>query len=210
MSNLEIYDAVRKVPDEAKREIVGGKLKGKTDINPMWRIKTLTAQFGPAGKGWITENEHYSTLPGANGEVAVMCELHLRYYTQGEWSGPVFGVGGSMLIQIEKGKLVTNDEAYKMAYTDAISVACKALGFAADVYWDRDPTKYSITDDAAVFCPICKSEIAPIELENGAEISPLAIVGMYGKCPSCKKREVADRKANRQINNSSGDEPECP
>ena len=35
-----------------------------------------------------------------------------------------------------------DDEAYKKAYTDAVSVACKALGFAADVYYRQDETKY--------------------------------------------------------------------
>lgn len=30
-----------------------------------------------------------------------------------------------------------------MALTDAISVACKALGIGADVYWDKDSTKYN-------------------------------------------------------------------
>jgi hypothetical protein len=32
---------VRVVPNEAKKEIKGGRLSGFTDINPMWRIKTL-------------------------------------------------------------------------------------------------------------------------------------------------------------------------
>ena len=35
-----------------------------------------------------------------------------------------------------------DDEAYKKAYTDAVSVACKALGFAADVYYRQEETKY--------------------------------------------------------------------
>ena len=30
-----------------------------------------------------------------------------------------------------------------MALTDAISVSCKALGVGADVYWDKDDTKYT-------------------------------------------------------------------
>ena len=30
-----------------------------------------------------------------------------------------------------------------MALTDAISVACKALGMGADVYWEKDNTKYN-------------------------------------------------------------------
>jgi hypothetical protein len=29
-----------------------------------------------------------------------------------------------------------------MALTDAISVACKSLGMAADIYWESDRTKY--------------------------------------------------------------------
>ena len=55
---------------------------------------------------------------------------------------PIPGVGGSMLISTEKDGKRTDDEAYKKAYTDAQSVACKALGIGADVYWEKDTTKY--------------------------------------------------------------------
>ena len=37
--NLSIYERVRCVPKEAKKEIEAGRFKGKHDINPMWRIK---------------------------------------------------------------------------------------------------------------------------------------------------------------------------
>ena len=49
--NLKLYNAVRSVPAEAQKKINGGRLKGMTDINPMWRIKTLTEQFGVCGVG---------------------------------------------------------------------------------------------------------------------------------------------------------------
>ena len=52
MENMTIYDACRSVPETAKKAITAGRLKGKTDINPMWRIKRLTEQFGPCGIGW--------------------------------------------------------------------------------------------------------------------------------------------------------------
>ena len=52
MENLWIYEQCRCVPDTAKSEIRGGRLNGKTDINPMWRIKMLTELFGPIGVGW--------------------------------------------------------------------------------------------------------------------------------------------------------------
>lgn len=42
MKNMDLYDAFRAVPQEAKKAIGGGRLKGKTDINPMWRLKALT------------------------------------------------------------------------------------------------------------------------------------------------------------------------
>ena len=47
---------------------------------------------------------------------------------------PAPGIVGSMLVSKEKSGLYTVDEAYKKAIPDALSVACKALGVAADVY----------------------------------------------------------------------------
>ena len=55
MVNMDIYNKFRVVPAEAKKTIAAGKLKGFTDVNPMWRIKMLTEQFGPCGIGWYTE-----------------------------------------------------------------------------------------------------------------------------------------------------------
>ena len=34
-----------------------------------------------------------------------------------------------------------------MAYTDALSVSCKQLGIGADVYWEKDRTKYSVSNE---------------------------------------------------------------
>lgn len=141
--NLKIYNAVRTPPPEALRQITAGRLKGKSDINPMWRIMTLTEQFGAAGFGWYYEITNQWLEPGAEGEIAAFCKIAL-YIKQGdEWSKPIYGVGGSMLAEKESRGLHTNDECYKMALTDAISVACKALGFAADVYWEKGSNKYN-------------------------------------------------------------------
>ena len=50
--NMVIYENHRKVPDTAIKPIQAGRLKGMSDINPMWRIKALTEEFGPCGIGW--------------------------------------------------------------------------------------------------------------------------------------------------------------
>jgi len=143
MSNLDLYNKVRTVPPEAMKKITGGRLTGKTDINPMWRIKVLTELLGPAGIGWKIDIAKYEYIPVANGEVVAVVFINLYVKNNDEWSGPIPGVGGNMLIEKESKGLHNNDEAFKMAYTDAMSVACKALGIGADVYWCNDNTKYS-------------------------------------------------------------------
>lgn len=147
--NLRIYNKLRTVPNEAKKSIEGGRLKGMTDISPMWRIKALTEQFGPCGVGWFYVIKEKKILEGANGKIAAFVDIDLYYKDLGEWSQPIPGTGGSMFVTEEKGSLHTNDECFKMALTDAISVAAKAIGCGADVYWDKDKTKYSIYGEKA-------------------------------------------------------------
>lgn len=140
--SLILWDAVRQVPESAKKPIKGGRLSGKTDINPVWRLKVLTEQFGPCGVGWKYALIEKGLVDGANGEKAAFVDINLYVKVNGEWSEAIPGTGGSMFVSKDKNGLYTNDEAIKMALTDAISVACKALGIAADVYWEADSTKY--------------------------------------------------------------------
>lgn len=141
MTNMDIYEHVRQCPQDALKPIQAGRLKGKSDINPMWRIKMLTSLFGPCGIGWYYTVDRQWLEPCGE-EVSAFCDISLYIKVDGEWSKPIQGVGGSMFAAKEKNGVYVSDEAYKMALTDAISVACKALGFAADVYWNTDSTKY--------------------------------------------------------------------
>lgn len=144
-STLDLYNKVRAVPEEAQKTIGGGRLKGMTDINPMWRIKTLTEQFGICGVGWYIDvlDKWLDTPVNGSDEIIANVEIALHIKVDGEWSKPIIGVGGAMFVTKEKMGLYVDDECYKKAYTDAISVACKALGIGADVYWSSDRTKYT-------------------------------------------------------------------
>lgn len=147
--NMRLYSRVKSVPDHARKKIDGGRLKGMTDISPMWRIKMLTDLFGPVGIGWNIRQIATRTVENETiGETAVFVEIELTYRetSDAEWSAPIFGTGGAKLVMVEKGGIHLDDEAFKKAYTDAISVACKALGMGADVYWDRDANKYNYGD----------------------------------------------------------------
>lgn len=142
-NNLKFYEMGRSVPEEAQKSFNNGKFSG-TDINPMWRIKKLTEMFGAAGIGWYTEvlcercEEH--------GEMTIaVVNLNLYVKVDGEWSKPIYGTGGNVVVR--KGSV--SDEGYKMAYTDALSVACKALGIGADIYFAKDKTKYTAEKEEA-------------------------------------------------------------
>lgn len=142
MENMELYEQVRTVPETAQKTIGGGRLKGFTDINPMWRIQKLTECFGPCGLGWYIEVKDKWIDKADNGEQIASVMIHLFIKDEHEWSEPIIGIGGSRFVTNEKNGPSVSDECFKMALTDAISVACKNLGFGADIYWSQGRTKY--------------------------------------------------------------------
>lgn len=197
MDNLTIYNEVRNVPDSAKRRIEAGRLKGKTDINPMWRIKALTEKFGPCGFGWKYVITDKRLEQGANGEIAAFLDIDLFVKADGVWSDAIPGTGGSAFVAKEKNGPYTSDECFKMALTDAISVACKALGFGADVYWEADRIKYDKPEskqEAPVLCECCGLPIKAVKC--GDRVYPTNeivenAVKKYGKrlCWGCMRAE---------------------
>ena len=135
-ANMDIFNQVRSVPNEAKKTITGGRLNGMTDIKPMWRIQRLTEVFGMCGIGWKTTIKNKEIIEGANNEKIAIVDIDLFLkLPNGEWTEAIEGTGGSSFVSNEKNGLYTSDECFKMAYTDALSVACKSLGMGADVYW---------------------------------------------------------------------------
>ena len=127
MTNIELYERFRAVPEEAKKTITAGRLKGMTDISPMWRIKRLTEEFGPCGIGWKYQDVHMQLVPGANSEIAMFVSLNLLYKSDGKWSDPIPGIGGAMFVAKKNKKLDTDDGGYKKKRTHALSAACKRL-----------------------------------------------------------------------------------
>lgn len=135
-NNMEIYNLVREVPKEAQKPISAGRLKGMTDIKPQWRIEKLTEVFGMCGFGWKTVIKNKEIIEGANEEKIAIVDIDLYVKnSNGEWSEAIEGTGGSSFVAKESKGLYTSDECFKMAYTDALSVACKALGMGANIYW---------------------------------------------------------------------------
>lgn len=178
MENLEIWNKYKEVPSNAQKEFDNGSFKG-TDINTMWRIKSLTEQFGPCGIGWYydiikVENVCFS----CSEEIVTNAEIKLYIKVDGEWSKGISGVGGNKTVSYVKSKAYykVSDEAIKMAVTDALGNACRNLGFGADIYWSNDKTKY-----------------APKEEEEPQEVIGAEFVMPVGKYKGLKLTEIDKR-----------------
>lgn len=193
--NMKIYEATRHVPPEAKNPIPAGRLKGYTNINPMWRIKTMTEQFGVCGIGWKVEITKQWLEPSESGEVSAFCNINLYIKAYGEWSEAIPGTGGAKYVVQEKSGKYVDDEAFKKAETDAISVACKMLGIGADVYWAEDRTKYDTPE-----------EPQRIERQDDPQRGELLIL-VKRACPNESKLESACmKKFGRKLGQLTTDE----
>lgn len=156
MENLDLYNKVREVPKEAQKSFNNGRFSG-TDINPMWRIKKLTEEFGVCGFGWYYEITDKWLEKGQDDIVAAFVNINLFIKIGEEWSKPIQGTGGNTFVSKNKNGYQVSDECYKMALTDAISVAAKALGVGADIYFSNDRTKYDTQKETDTL----KQEVKP-------------------------------------------------
>ena len=194
MENLEIYNKVKEVPKTAQKEIKGGRLNGFTDINPMWRIQVLTEWFGPCGIGWKYTIDRQWLEEGSDGNVCSFCNVSLYVLVNGTWSDPIPGTGGSSFVAKETKGLKTSDEAFKMALTDALGVACKALGVGANIYWEGGrESKYSVPEIKEYNCCRCGKPFEEWTNKDGKKFSPGQMYHMSEKkngealCSACSK-----------------------
>jgi hypothetical protein len=100
---------------------------------------------------------------------------------------------------VEKGGKYTSDECFKMALTDAISVAAKALGVGGSVYSGGERTKYSAREDTRRYEEEPPSAPAPAEEPKrfvceccGKEIKPY--IGTRGQPVSLRAHAERSRQ----------------
>lgn len=204
MENLELWNKYKEVPKNALKDFDNGKFKG-TEISTMWRLKCLTEQFGMCGVGWYYKPVKMWTEKCDNGDVFAFAEIELFVKVNSEWSMPISGNGGNKLVRITRnGDVSTSDEAFKMAITDAIGVACRNLGFGADVYWANDKTKYTESSKTEKQTKQTGGEyIMPIGKHKGKKLKDIAEEYLDWFLENGNNEEVIDniifmRKLNNQ------------
>jgi len=177
-----IWDKVKTPPSEALKEIKGGRLKGFTDIDPMWRFEIMTEVFGQVGIGWTYEIlKQWTETPekdplNETRDICAFTNIQLKYKENDKWSEWIPGTGGSKFANNEKNGLYISDECYKMSLTDALSVAMKAIGVGADVYQGK--LSHNGTNGAAP-----QSKYSGAQSDEGAK---------FLTCPSCGKESVIE------------------
>lgn len=175
----ERYTKLAAVPDNALKPITIGNLKGKSDINPQWRYEALTDVFGLCGEGWRYEIVDRLTVPvPATGEVMIFVFINLFVKLKDGWSEPIPGSGGDFVIKKDKNGIHGNDEAYKMATTDALGTAAKMVGVAADIYRGQYKTKYQREETVQYATTKQWSELMALCHKTGSD--PMKVLNWVG------------------------------
>lgn len=138
-SNTALWDKLGKTdPAHTKGFTRSGGFKG-TAIKPMWSYRRMTEEFGPCGQGWGICKPSFDVVPVGESTM-VYCTVSVWYEKPDQL---VFGVGGDMVAGKRGNHSMVDDEAFKKAFTDAITNALKLIGVGADVHMGMfDDSKY--------------------------------------------------------------------
>ena len=211
----ERYAAASHVPKRVLKTIDVGRLKGKSDINPQWKISLMTEIYGMCGIGWKFEVTEKNTVTTNTGEVMLFMTVAVYIKNGEKWSDPVYGLGGDFIVKKERTGLHCNDEAYKMCLTDALGNALKYIGVAADVYEQLNDTKYAERPSAIANDKEEEKETTPFDIRNdylmqfvsifrNAHIDPNDFVKCYSGGRVMDVRDMPNEELLKVINNPAG------
>lgn len=136
--NLGLWHKLERTdPSQTKGFQRPGGFRG-TAVKPIYCVKRMTEAFGQCGVGWGTDAPQWSIQGDA-----VFCTVGL-WTGSPEAPGRVYGVGGDIIVKrFKDGGDRYDDEAFKKAFTDALTNAMKHLGMSADVHMGLfDDSKY--------------------------------------------------------------------
>lgn len=127
----ELWDRLGKTdPSQTKQFQRSGGFRG-TAVKPIWSFRRMTEEFGPCGVGWGVGEPKFEMVHATEGEVLVYCTASVWH---GSKENIVYGVGGDKAVGKNRNGLMPDDEAFKKAFTDAVTNALKLIGVAADVH----------------------------------------------------------------------------
>lgn len=173
----ELWDRLGKTdPKHTKSFSRAGGFKG-TAIKPMFSFRRMTEEFGACGQGWGVNEPTFQVVHSGD-DILVYCTVSVWH---GDRANVVFGVGGDKVASKNKNGSFTDDEAFKKAFTDAVTNALKLIGVGADVHMGlfedskylaslREPSPQPrqnphVTRPEDVFDPGADQDIAPQDMD---------------------------------------------
>jgi hypothetical protein len=145
--NLALWNRLKRTDPRATKPFTrSGGFRG-TQIDPTWRLQMMTEVFGPVGKGWGYEQLEWTVHDSM---VFILARAWYRDPETGEvcHTGPQWG-GNELMRRRRDGSEEPNDEAFKMAMTDAVGKCLVQIGLAADVHMGQfDDSKYREESEA--------------------------------------------------------------
>ena len=187
--------------DAIKQQTHGARL---SSINSQWRVDALTSLFGPYGLGWWTESEAGDWKANGVNCVYVRLRLCFRLCIGGEevTCNTGWHTGGTPIDR--------NDEAVKMAETDALGKAASFLGIGAAIYrGEADGDKYS----KSPYSPAQASRGSTAQQDAGSRVParPRAVVGdpgsfivPFGNSKGRTIRELSDKENQGSLDFMTG------
>lgn len=141
-----------------------------TATRPIWNEMRLTEHFGPCGLGWGFRKPGFTLTPTVDGQHLVICLLEC-WYADGDGNpASLWGIGGDTILKMNRdGKVSSDDESYKKAFTDALGNAFKHIGVNADIHMGMfDDSKY-VNETRAHFAEAASE---PAEARTTAKAAP--------------------------------------
>jgi len=180
--NLKIWDTLGKTdPKHTKPFSRAGGFKG-TAMKPIWIIRLMTEHFGPVGIGWGIEKPEFQVIE-ADKERLVYCTVGVWHTSK---TNLFYGVGGDKVTAARQSGTFNSDEAFKMAYTDAVNNALKYLGVGADIHMGQ-------FDDSKYVEEVGREFEAPIDRINAGHVEAIRILQRKANCPEatiCKNMGI--------------------
>lgn len=167
--NTTIWDLLSRTdPAHTKSFSRSGGFKG-TAIKPIWSFRRMTEEFGPCGKGWGVDQPEFQVVT-AGDEILVFCTVGVWWTNEEVKEGDeyarnyrVYGVGGDKVVNKFSSGLKSDDEAFKKAFTDAVTNALKLIGVGADVHMGMFEDNKYVADMRREFAEEPEPRDAPVK-----------------------------------------------
>lgn len=190
--NLAIWNALGKTDPAATKSFKRGGGFSGTAVKPIWILKRLTEQFGPAGVGWGVNEPTFQVVTGGDSDVLVFCSVSAWH---GDRANVLWGVGGDKVAGKNKNGAFTDDEAFKKAFTDAVGNAFKTIGVAADIHLGLfDDDKYVTQAKADFAAEDDELKVPLISDDQRDEIMQLAAAAKVTLLKVCEAAKIKNLK----------------